>query len=382
MTSGVRRFPYCLLLVTLCCPWTLCAQEPGLARTPPMGWNSWNHFGCKADDVTIRAQADAMVRSGMKAVGYEYINIDDCWEGERDQKGFLHPNSKFPDMKKLADYIHAQGLKLGIYSSPGPKTCGGYEGSYGHEEQDARAFAAWGFDLLKYDLCSFEGMGSQQQAYKKMGEALRNTGRPILYSLCQYGEEGVWAWGRSVGASMWRTTDDIRDNYYSMVVFGFGQSGLERFAGPGGWNDPDMLEIGNGGMDEDESTTQMSLWSLLAAPLFAGNDLTTMSPATLALLTNSEIIAVDQDPAGMQGHRVKQIGPLEVWMKPLADGSKVVGFFNLDWGSMPMEVEFQDIGITGPVRVRDLWSRKDLGTFRTKFAVNVLKHGVVMIKLH
>ena len=346
-----------------------------------MGWNSWNHFGCKADDATIRAQADALVKSGMKAVGYEYVNIDDCWEGKRDQKGFLHPNSKFPDMKKLSDYVHSKSLKLGIYSSPGPKTCAGYEGSYGHDEQDAQTFAAWGVELLKYDLCSFEGMGPLVQAYRKMGEALQRTGRPILYSLCQYGEEGVWTWGRSVGGSVWRTTDDIRDNYYSMVVFGFGQSGLEHFAGPGGWNDPDMLEIGNGGMDEEESKTQMSLWSILAAPLFAGNDLTKMSPTTLAILSNPEVIAVDQDSAGTQGYRVKQVGPLEVWMKPLGDGSKVVGLFNLDWGNMSMEIDFRDIGVSESATARDLWSHKDLGVFKTTFTANVPKHGVVMIKV-
>src|SRR5579872_4555022 len=243
------------------------SQETSLARTPPMGWNSWDHFGCHVSDAVVRAQANAMVASRMEAAGYTYVNIDDCWEGKRDSKGFILPNAKFPDMKALATYVHSLGLKLGIYSSPGPKTCGGYEGSYGHEEQDAETYAAWGVDFLKYDWCSAEKVYKPDQmlaAYRKMYEAIRRTRRPILYSLCQYGLEGVWKWGRSVGGNMWRTTDDITDNYYMMAFLGFGQNGLQKYASPGGWNDPDMLEIGNGGMDENEEKTQMSLWCLLS----------------------------------------------------------------------------------------------------------------------
>jgi alpha-galactosidase len=356
------------------------AQTSEVAKTPPMGWNSWNHFACKVSDSIIRAQADAMVSSGMKAAGYEYVNIDDCWQGQRDVTGHILPNRRFPDMKALAGYVHSKGLKLGIYSSPGPKTCGGYEGSYGHEEQDAQTYAAWEIDFLKYDLCSLEGKGDQVAAFRKMGEALKRTGRPILYSLCQYGMEGVWKWGRSVGGNMWRTTDDIRDNYYSMIFFGFSQNGLENFAGPGAWNDPDMLEIGNKGMNEDESKTHMSLWSILAAPLLAGNDLSKMSPSTLAILTNSEVVQVDQDSAGVQGRRIRQVGPLEIWMKPLTDGSKAVGLFNSDWGSMPMTVNFREIGLGTSVTVRDLWAHKDLGVFHENFTATVPKHGVVMIK--
>jgi alpha-galactosidase len=356
------------------------AQTSELAKTPPMGWNSWNHFACKVSDSIIRAQGDAMVGNGMKAAGYEYVNIDDCWQGQRDSTGHILPNRRFPDMKALAGYVHSKGLKLGIYSSPGPKTCGGHEGSYGHEEQDAQTYAAWEIDFLKYDLCSLEGKGDQVAAYRKMGEALKRTGRPIVYSLCQYGMEGVWKWGRSVGGNMWRTTDDIRDNYYSMIFFGFSQNGLENFAGPGAWNDPDMLEIGNKGMNEDESKTHMSLWSILAAPLLAGNDLSKVSPSTLAILTNSEVIQVDQDSAGVQGRRIRQVGPLEIWMKPLTDGSKAVGLFNTDWGSMPMTVNFREIGLGASVTVRDLWSHKDLGVFHENFTASVPKHGVVMIK--
>lgn len=346
-----------------------------------MGWNSWNHFACNVSDSIIRAQADAMLSNGMKSAGYEYVNIDDCWQGERDSAGHIHPNRKFPDMKALADYVHSKGLKLGIYSSPGPKTCAEFEGSQGHEEQDAQTYAEWGMDLLKYDLCSLEGKGDQVAAYRKMGEALKRTGRPILYSLCQYGMENVWEWGRAVGGNMWRTTDDIRDNYYSMIFFGFSQNGLERFAGPGGWNDPDMLEIGNTGMDEDESKTQMSLWSILAAPLLAGNDLSSMSKSTLAILTNSEVIRVNQDPGGVQGRRMKQAGPLEIWMKPLADGSKAVALISSDWGSVPMTLNFSDIGMGTSATIRDLWAHKDLGVFQQSFTTQVPKHGVVMIRV-
>lgn len=355
------------------------AQAADLASTPPMGWSSWNHFGCHISDAIIRAQADALVSSGLKAAGYTYINIDDCWQGTRDARGFIRPNANFPDMKALADYVHGKGLKIGIYSSPGVKTCAGYEGSLGHEEQDAQTYAQWGMDLLKYDLCSLEGKGDQIAAYKKMGDALRKSGRPIVYSLCQYGMEGVWRWGASVGGNLWRTTDDIRDNFYIAMFNGFEQNGLERFAGPGHWNDPDMLEVGNRGLSENESKSHMSLWCILAAPLIAGNDLAHMSRETLAILSNRELIAVDQDRAGIQGRRIHQEGPLEIWMKPLADGSKVVALFNLDWGPMPMTVAFSELGLEGPHSVRDLWAHKDLGEFQDDFTATVPKHGVVVI---
>ena len=352
-----------------------------LARTPPMGWNSWNHFACDVSDAVVRAQADAMVATGMKSVGYTYILIDDCWQGTRDDAGYIRPNAKFPDMKALADYIHGKGLKIGIYSSPGPKTCGGYEGSYGHEEQDAETYAVWGMDYLKYDLCSYDGMGAQIPAYRKMYDALKKTRRPIVYALCQYGMQKGWEWAASVGGNLWRTDDDIRDNYFSMAELGFGQNGLERFAGPGHWNDPDMLEIGNGGMTDDEYRTHMSLWCILAAPLVAGNNLVTMGAATKAILTNPEVIAIDQDPLGVQGHRVTQEGPLEVWMKPLEDGSKAVGLFNRGWGAMPVTVGLRDLGVGGSAAMRDLWARKDLGRFQEIYTALVPQHGVVMIKV-
>jgi alpha-galactosidase len=356
-----------------------------LAPTPPMGWNSWNHFHLKIDDAIIRAQARAMVTSGMKAAGYEYVVIDGGWEGYHDAKGVFHPNVlKFPDMKKLCDYIHGLGLKVGIHTSPGPVTCSGREASYGHEQQDAETFANWGIDFVKYDWCSGSKVykpSQMKEAYEKFHRALLRTGRPILYSLCQYGMQHVWEWGPSVGASMWRTTGDIQNNYYRMAYIGFEQNGLEKFAGRGHWNNPDNLEIGNGVLTPEESRMQMSLWSLLAAPLFAGNDLTKMSPETLAVLTNQEVIAVDQDRAGVQGHRVWQQGPLEIWMKPLADGGKAVGMFNRDEHKMAMTLRFKDIGIPGPAKLRDLWSHKDLGTFKGSYTANVPRHGVVLLKV-
>jgi alpha-galactosidase len=356
-----------------------------MAPTPPMGWNSWNRFRLNIDDAIIRAEAQAMVTNGMKAVGYKYIVIDGGWEGYHDTNGvFIPDTNEFPDMKALCDYIHSLGLKVGIHTSPGPTTCSGREGSYGHEEQDARTFAGWGIDFVKYDWCSADSVykPSQMQAvYRKMHDALAETGRPMLYSLCQYGMQNVWEWGASVGGNIWRTTGDISDNYNSMACIGFSQNGLEKYAGPGHWNDPDMLEIGNGGMTTEGYHTQMSLWCLLAAPLFAGNDLTKMSTNTLAILTNPEVIAVDQDPAGIQGRRVWQEGPLEIWMKPLSDGSQAVGLFNREGFPMTMTLNFKVLGLTEQVEVRDLWERKSKGIFNQSFTTQVPQRGVVLLKV-
>ena len=367
------------------------APRPSLAATPPMGWNSWNHFGAKIDDATVRAQADAMVSSGMRDAGYRYINIDDTWQGTRDARGVIHPNARFPDMKALADYVHAKGLKLGIYSSPGPKTCAGYEGSYGHEAQDARTYAAWGIDYLKYDLCSLsqpmiasgsldKAQAIELAAYRKMRDALKATGRPIVYSLCQYGFYQVWRWGGSVGGNLWRTTGDITDTFPRMIQIGLSQAGLSKYARPGQWNDPDMLEVGNGGMSGLEYRTHMSLWALLAAPLLAGNDLTKMTPETLSILTNREVIAIDQDPAGRQGDRVTAEGPLEVWAKPLAGGAKAVGMFNLSDQPAWVSADFAKVGFKGPVKTRDVWAGKDLGKLKT-YRVQIPAHGVVLLRL-
>jgi len=368
------------------------AQPPKLAATPPMGWNSWNHFAGKIDDATVRVQTDAMVSNGMRDAGYIYINIDDTWQGERDAQGIIHSNSKFPDMKALADYVHSKGLKLGIYSSPGLKTCAKYEGSYGHEDQDAKTYADWGIDYLKYDLCSFRDMMKQADspesahkmmvdAYIKMRDALLKTGRPIVYSLCQYGNDAVWRWGVSVGGNLWRTTGDISDRYARMAEIGFSQAGIAKYAGPGHWNDPDMLEVGNGGMNAEEYRTHMSLWAILAAPLLAGNDLSTMTPETISLLTNKEVVAIDQDKAGIQGDRVSAEGPMEIWMRPLADGSKAVALFNRHAQPMDMHVDFQQLGFKSKMKMRDVWAGKDIEVTNGQYEARVPGHGVVLLRV-
>jgi alpha-galactosidase len=391
MRNSIKSTILVLLVVTL--GWfNVIAQNDDLAQRPPMGWNSWNHFGPRVTDAVVRAQAKALVASGMRDAGYIYINIDDTWEGDRDAKGYIHTNSKFPDMKGLADFVHSKGLKLGIYSSPGPKTCAGFEGSYGHEQQDAETYAAWGIDYLKYDLCSFndymkkapsEAVANQMMtdAYVKMGKALRGTGRPIVYSFCQYGRNDVWKWGAQAGGNLWRTTGDINDTYTRMTTIGFEQLGIGRYAGPGHWNDPDMLEVGNGGMTFDEYKTHMSLWAILAAPLLAGNDLTNMSAETRELLMNRDVIDVDQDPLGKQGDRVSADGMAEIWARPLAGGGKAVGIFNRDDQQKTVKLRLDSVGFTGSVTVRDLWQHKDLGSIRNDYTFSVPAHGVVFLKI-
>src|SRR2546421_8951027 len=304
----------------------------GLAKTPPMGWNSWNQFKSRVSDEVVRGVADAMVTSGMRDAGYIYVNIDDTWEGEqRDREGNITTNSKFPNMKSLADYVHGKGLKLGIYTSPGPNTCAGYEGTYGHEDQDATTFAAWGIDYVKYDWCGARTLYTNEEmpaVYQKFGDALLKTGRPIVYSLCQYGRLDVWKWGADVGGNLWRTTGDIGDRWDSMTRIGFGQNDLAQYAAPGHWNDPDMLEVGNGGMTTDEYRTHMALWSILAAPLLAGNDIRNMTPETKSILLNREVIAIDQDKAGVQGSRVWKSGDQEIWARPLSNGATALAILN------------------------------------------------------
>ena len=359
--------------------------DNGLARMPPMGWNSWNKFASRVDDSVIRETADAMVSSGMKEAGYRYINLDDTWEGERDAKGNIQSNKKFPDMKSLADYVHARGLKLGIYSSPGPNTCAGYEGSHGHEEQDARTFAAWGIDYLKYDWCGARTLYSDEEMqalYQKMGDALRATGRPIVYSLCQYGRQEVWKWGPEVGGNLWRTTGDIRDSWESMSKIGFGQDELAEWARPGHWNDPDMLEIGNSGMTEDEYKTHLSLWAILAAPLLAGNDLREMASSIRDILTNREVIAVDQDKEGKQGRRRWKSGDQEIWIRPLAQGAQVVGFFNRGTEEAQITAKWADLGMDRPPKqIRDLWAHREVKVQGLQFSATVPPHGVVLLRI-
>jgi len=360
-----------------------------------MGWNSWNHFAERVTDADVRSAADMLVSTGMRDAGYTYVNVDDTWEGKRDAQGVLHTNERFPDMKALGDYIHSKGLKFGIYSSPGAKTCGGFEGSLGHEAQDAKMYADWGIDYLKYDLCSFQDNMRKVKAehpnepgaakdlmiaaYQKMGDALKATGRPILYSLCQYGVDQPWKWGPGVGAQMWRTTDDIDDSYGRMITIGFSQAGLSKYGGPGHWNDPDMLEIGNGKMTEEEYRTHMSLWVLLAAPLIAGNDLSKMTEQDKGLLMNKDAIAIDQDALGKQGDRLYQSGDFDVWTKPLSDGRIAVGLFNRSWDNRDVSVDLAEIGFRDGGRVRDVWKQKDLGHRSGVFTETIPKHGVTLL---
>jgi alpha-galactosidase len=357
----------------------------GLAKTPPMGWNSWNKFHRNVDDKAVRGMADAMASNGMKDAGYVYVNIDDTWQGTRDASGVLQPNEKFPDMKALADYVHSKGMKIGIYSSPGPKTCAGFEGSFGHEELDAKTWANWGFDYLKYDWCSASqvyNVKSLPAVYAKMGEALLKAGRPIVYSLCQYGWQDVGEWGAKVGGNLWRTTGDIGDRWPSMMHIGFElQPGRQIYANAGHWNDPDMLEIGNGGMTDEEYRTHMSLWCLLAAPLLAGNDLRDMRKEISDILTNREVVAIDQDAKGVQGVRVAKNGDLEVWEKPLTDGSHAVGLFNLGASAAQVTANFSDLKLSGSHAVRDLWAHADKNKVKDKFEATVPSHGVVLVKI-
>jgi alpha-galactosidase len=356
----------------------------GLAKMPPMGWNSWNLFASKIDDATVRTMADAMVSSGMRDAGYIYVNIDDTWEGVRDAQGNLKTNHKFPDMKALAAYVHSKGLKLGIYSSPGPRTCGGYPASYGHEQQDASMFAGWGIDYLKYDWCSAGNIyknDALQPVYQKMGAALQSTGRPIVYSLCEYGMGNVETWGADVSGNLWRTTGDIRDEWDSMIDNIETQVKTAPYAGPGHWNDPDMLEIGNGHMSDDEYRTHMSLWALTAAPLLAGNDIRTMTPVTKSILMNKEIIAIDQDPLGKQASPVKN-GDLETWIKPLSDGSVAVGIVNHGSSAAQATVHTSDLQLPHDVtKARDLWSHKVVQFAGGAYAAPVPSHGVLLLRV-
>ena len=354
-----------------------------LAMTPPMGWSSWNRFAEKIDDRTVRAMADAMVDLGLRDAGYLYVNIDDGWQGARDANGVLQPNDKFPDMKALTEYVHSKGLKIGIYSSPGPKTCAGYEGSYGHVKQDAKTFADWGFDYVKYDLCSgewfYDDADKVKRTYLEMGEALRETGRPILYSLCQYGRFHVADWGRSVGGHLWRTTGDITDDYARMSELGFDRNPGFPHAGPGGWNDPDMLEIGNGGMSHDEYLTHMTLWAMQAAPLIMGHDLRETTPEALKLLTNRAVIGVDQDALGVQGRRVRREGGTEVWRKELADGAVAVALFNRGAKPATIQATAADAGMAFISAASDLWTGKPVRP--EALALQVPPHGAVLLRV-
>ena len=357
------------------------ARAQLLAQTPPMGWNSWNKFACDVSEKLIREMADAMVSSGLQAAGYQYVNIDDCWQDSRDAQGNIVADpARFPSgIKALADYVHGKGLKLGVYTDAGRLTCQKRPGSLDHELQDAKTYASWGVDYVKVDWCHSEGLDPEVQ-YAKFRDALAQAGRPIVFSICNWGVKAPWRWGPKTG-NLWRTTGDISDKYDSMSLIGFSQNGLEKFPGPGHWNDPDMLEVGNGGMDRDEYRTHMALWALLAAPLLAGNDLRSMTAETKEMLTNGEVLAVDQDSKGVQGHRIWEEGPLEMWAKPLADQSQAVGLFNRSEAALKMTLDFKAIGVNGSAKVRDLWEHKDIGAVRDSYTVEVLKHGVALVKV-
>jgi alpha-galactosidase len=356
--------------------------DNGLSRTPPMGWNSWNKFGSKISDAVVREMADRMASNGMRDAGYVFLNIDDGWEGARDSAGVIHSNAKFPDMKNLADYVHGKGLKFGIYTSPGPKTCSGLEGSFGHEQEDAKTFASWGIDYVKYDSCSVYKIYNESQSraiYQKMGEALLSTGRPIVYSLC--GPEDSYLYGRAVGGDLWRVSGDISDNWDSMSRNGFGQDKIASYAGPGHWNDPDMLEVGNGGMTADEYRTHMSLWAILAAPLIAGNDLRSMSDETKSILLNREVIAIDQDSVGQEGAPISRANGIEIWTRPLSGKAFAVGIFNRT--EAPADVTFRLDQLRQPVsgKVRDLLAHAAVAIKDGSLKASIPRHGVVLLRI-
>ncbi len=375
-----------------------------IALTPPMGWNSWNVWGLSVSQQRVYAAARAFVEKGLINHGWSYVNIDDGWEipgdsGEpgRTPRGEIRTNKKFPDIKKLAQKIHALGLKLGIYSSPGPLTCGGFTASYGHEEQDARTFARWGIDYLKYDLCSYRKLmkdlndpGELIPPYRKMHRALQKVRRDIVYSLCEYGNGKVWEWGAKVGGNLWRTTGDIWDDWNRMASIGFHQEQAAAYAGPGHWNDPDMLVVGWVGWGEhlhlthltpDEQYTHVSLWALLSAPLLIGCDLQRLDDFTLNLLTNDEVLAVDQDALGKQALPVIKDGDIQVYKKELSDGNLAVGIFNLGRETKTYTLNLLKIGAGKQNKIRDLWKQQDLGIFSSNFKTTIPEHGVTLVKI-
>jgi alpha-galactosidase len=387
-----------------------------LALTPHMGWNSWYVWENHVTDKIMRDAADAMVSSGMIDHGYMYINIDDCWSVKtgasdstllgdpRDENGMVNSNKRFPDMKALTDYIHFKGLKAGIYTSPGPLTCAGHTGAYGHEEQDIARFVKWGYDFLKYDWCSYDNIGRRdilhdlQKPYILVSKILKKQKRDIVLNLCQYGMGSVWKWGKEVGGQSWRTADDLGGSFEGIgtALFRDGfdvynRDSLHLYAGPGGWNDPDYLLLGYLSnwkgktvptpLTPNEQYTQVSLWSIVAAPLIFSGDISRLDDFTLNLLTNDEVIEVDQDPLGKPGYRVSKDGDIEVWVRQLEDGSLAVGLFNRSENETNVAAYWKDLGITGQQKVRDLWRQKEIGEFKDKFTASVPRHGVVMIRM-
>jgi len=378
-------------------------KYPGLAQTPPMGWNSWNTFGCKIDESLIRETANAMVSSGLRDAGYVYVNIDDCWHGERDAQGFIQPDAKrFPSgMKALADSVHQKGLKLGLYSDAGSKTCAGHPGSQGHEYQDAAQYAQWGIDYLKYDWCNTEER-NPVEAYRTMAQALKAAGRPIVFSVCEWGDSKPWVWAPPL-AHLWRTTGDITNcwdcvishgswNSYGVLRILDKQEGLRKFAGPGRWNDPDMMEVGNLA-SAGESRAHFAMWAMLAAPLIAGNDVRNMSDDTRSILTNKEVIAVDQDVLGVPAFAYKKEGDVEFWFRPLAEGAWAMAVLNrgaevrqvtFDWTKEDVEDTQSHLRLDLPgavYRLRDLFERAVMGSTNKPLKIKVPAHDIIIYRL-
>lgn len=369
-----------------------------LALTPPMGWNSWNCWGLSVSDEKVRSSAQAMIDKGLINHGWIYMNIDDGWEyPQRTANGEIRANEKFPDMRSLGDFLHNKGLRFGIYSSPGPTTCGGFLGSYQHELQDASTYANWGIDYLKYDLCSYTSLlprnaslAEHQKPYMIMKDALKQQSRDIVYSLCQYGIREVWKWGEEVNGNLWRTTGDITDTWESLRNIGFSQDKASPYTKPGRWNDPDMLIVGMVGWGENlhatrltppEQYTHISLWSLLSAPLLLGSDLARLDAFTLNLLTNDEVLAIDQDALAKQACQVFNKDSIQVWVKELKDGNKAIGIFNLSSQNRNVDLRWNEINVSGPLKVRDVWRQKDLGLFADKFSSFIPTHGCTLIKV-
>ncbi len=365
-----------------------------LAKTPPMGWNSWNKFGCNINENLIKEIADAMVKNGMKDAGYEYIVIDDCWQIARDKQGNIIADPKrFPSgIKALADYVHSKGLKFGLYSDAGTYTCQKRPGSRGYEYQDARTYASWGVDYLKYDWCS-HGKQNSEASYKLMRDALYAAGRPIVFSICEWGTTKPWLWARDIG-NLWRTTEDIQDCWDCINDWGgIGwtlildkQSGLEQYAGPGHWNDPDMLEVGNGGMSDKEYRAHFSMWCMLSAPLMAGNDIRNMSESIKKILTNKEVISLDQDPLGKQAYKYGDFGDYEIWVKFLKDDELAIAFLNRGNRPINIIVNWKNIlkktGLRKNVyKLKDLWKHKIIGNTKSIFKTKITSHDILLLRL-
>jgi alpha-galactosidase len=362
---------------------TASTLDNGLARTPPMGWNSWNKFGCNVSDKLIRGVADAISANGMRDAGYQYVTIDDCWQVARTSQGVIVADSaRFPDgIKALADYVHGKGLKFGIYTDAGRRTCEGRPGSYGYEAIDAKTYASWGVDYVKIDWCNAEGLDARTQ-YGIFRDALAASGRKIVFSICEWGSNRPWEWAPGVG-NLWRTTGDIADRWTSVLTLVDLSSQYWSLARPGAWNDPDMLEVGNGGMTTTEYESHFSLWAMLAAPLIAGNDLSTMAAGTQRILANRDVIAVDQDTLGMQGRRIWKQGDLEIWARPLQGGDQAVVLFNRGAQPAPMRVTWAQLNLPAhaKARVRDLWTHLVSDGVRDSTGGTVASHGVLMLRV-